>query len=52
VVKGEPDRAAAAGFQALNISRETGNTMIVDELRKLPAWSHLTTLREAVDATT
>ncbi len=51
VVNGEPDQAAAAGFQALNISRETGNTMIIDELRKLPAWGHLKSLREALDTT-
>jgi transcriptional regulator with XRE-family HTH domain len=51
VVNAEPDRAAATGFQALNISRETGNLMIIDELRKLPAWGQLATLREALDAT-
>jgi hypothetical protein len=48
-LNGEPEQAAAAGFQALRINRETGTTMIVEELRKLPAWSHLTTLHEALD---
>jgi tetratricopeptide (TPR) repeat protein len=47
---GEPDKAADVALQALSLSRSTGTTVIIDELQKLRAWSHLATLNEALDS--
>ena len=40
-VSGEPDRAAALGYEALAIGRQTGAVVVANELRRLHPWRNV-----------
>jgi transcriptional regulator with XRE-family HTH domain len=49
-VNGEPEQATTVAFQALELSQATGTRAIMEELRRLRAWSQLDAFNEALDA--